>query len=131
MVKVQVALDNGEILSFDQTSFLSYHHQRNIERATLEAQEITVDMNPNFKVLQTRLALVPNEFENKEILAYEVRGQINNETFILFVDAHTGEDVRVIRMTKPREYEMLVRADFTSKMTPIGSLDLGSANRGF
>ena len=109
MVKAQVALDNGEILSFDQTSFLSYHHQRNIQRATLEAQEITVNMNPNFKILQTRLALVPNEFEDQEILAYEIKGQINNETFILFVDANTGEDVRVVRMTKPREYEMLVR----------------------
>lgn len=109
MVKAQVALDNGEILSFNQTSYLSYHHQRNTERSTLEAQEITIDMNPNFKILQTRLALVPNEFETKEILSYEIRGQINNETFILFVDANTGEDVRVVRMTKPREYEMLVR----------------------
>ena len=42
-------------------------------------------MNPNFKILQTRLALVPNEFEDQEILAYEIKGQINNETFILLL----------------------------------------------
>lgn len=109
MVKTQVALDNGQVLSFDQTSYLSYHYQRSISQPKLPEQEVTDDMNPNFKVQRVRLALIPNEYENKEILVYEVRGKIKDESFIIFVDANTGEDVRIVRLTKPQKFKLTVR----------------------
>ena len=59
-------------------------------------------MNPNFDVQQIALAYVPSEFrENHEVLCYEVRGKIKEERFILFINADTGEDFRIVRITKP------------------------------
>ncbi|MFZ7104790.1 MAG: germination protein YpeB [Peptococcaceae bacterium] len=110
MVKVNVALDNGQIISFDQTSFLSYHHDRTIGTPQITEQEITDDMNPNFQLDVTTKALVPSEFEKgKEVLCYEVRGKMMEEKFILFVNAETGEDFRVVRLTKPKEFQIRVR----------------------
>ena len=53
---------------------------------------------------------MPGEFkENQEVLCYEVRGKMKEEKFILFINADTGEDFRIVRLTKPREFEITVR----------------------
>ncbi|MGI6226362.1 MAG: germination protein YpeB [Peptococcales bacterium] len=110
MIKTQVALDTGQIISFDQTSYLSHHHQRSIETPKISEDQITDNMNPNFEVQQVSLAYVPSEFrENHEVLCYEVRGKIEEERFILFINAETGEDFRIVRLTKPREFEVTLR----------------------
>jgi len=110
MVKTHVALDNGQVIAFDQTSYLSYHHERNIGTPKIREEEITKSMNPNFEVQQIALAYVPSEFKKGlEVLCYEVRGKIKEERFILFVNADTGEDFRIVRITKPREFEVTVR----------------------
>jgi len=110
MVKTHVALDNGQIISFDQTSYLAYHHERTIPAPTLTEEKATSSMNTNFDVQQVSLALVPGEFkENQEVLCYEVRGKMKEEKFILFINADTGEDFRIVRLTKPREFEITVR----------------------
>jgi len=110
MVKTQVALDNGEIISFDQTSYLSYHHERTISAPKVSKEKITANINPNFDVQQITLAYVPSEFkENHEVLCYEVRGKMKEERFILFINADTGEDFRIVRLTKPREFPITVR----------------------
>lgn len=110
MVKTHVALDNGQVIAFDQTSYLSYHHKRTIETPKINEEEITKNMNPNFEVQQIAIALVPSEFrENHEVLCYEIRGKIKEERFILFINADTGEDFRIVRITKPREFEVSVR----------------------
>ena len=36
MVKTHVALDNGQVIAFDQTSYLSYHHQRTVSTPKLK-----------------------------------------------------------------------------------------------
>jgi len=110
MVKAHVALDNGQIISFDQTSYLAYHHDRTIPAPNLTEEKVTGSMNPNFEVQQVTLAMVPGEFkENQEILCYEVRGKMKDEKFILFINADTGEDFRIVRLTKPQEFEITVR----------------------
>ncbi|MFZ5943967.1 MAG: germination protein YpeB [Bacillota bacterium] len=110
MVKTNVALDNGQVISFDQTSYLSYHHQRSLPVPQFKEREITKRMNPNFDLEQVTMAMVPHEFEeNKEELCYEIRGKMMEEKFILFVSAQSGEDFRTVRLTKPRKFNITVR----------------------
>ena len=109
MLKVNVALDNGQVISFDQTSFLSYHRNRDIPQPELSEEQISAKINPNLRVEHIRLALIPSEYEKRELLTYEVKGKINDETFLLFIDAKTGEENRIVRLTKPREFKITVR----------------------
>lgn len=104
MVKVQIALDDGEVLNYDQTSFATRHYEREIPAPRLSAEEVREGMNPNFTVSDIRLALIPDEYSLREILTYEVRGSVVEESFAIFVDAATGEEVRIIRLTEPEEY---------------------------
>ena len=54
-------------------------------------------MNPNFKVEDIRLALITDEYSVNEILTYEVRGTVVNESFSIFVNAQTGQETRIVR----------------------------------
>lgn len=97
MVKIQIALDDNSILNFDQTSYATRHYQRQLPVPTLSKEQILQDMNPNFQVEDVRLALITDEYSVNEILTYEVRGTVVEESFSIFVDAHTGQEVRIVR----------------------------------
>ncbi len=97
MVKVQMALDDNSILNFDQTSYATRHYQRQLPAPTISKEQILKDMNPNFHVEDVRLALITDEYSVNEILTYEVRGSVVDEQFSIFVNASTGQEVRIVR----------------------------------
>lgn len=111
MVKVQIALDNGEVMNYDQTSYITHHYERTIAAPRLSADEVRRGMNPNFSVSDIRLALIPDEYSVREILTYEVRGSVVEEDFAIFVDGQTGEEVRIVRLTEPQEYLVNAQED--------------------
>ncbi len=104
MVKIQLALDNGEVINYDQTSFATRHYEREIPAPVLSAEQVKQGMNPNFNVSDIRLALIPDEYSVRELLTYEVRGTVVDEMFAIFVDASTGLEIRVVRLTQAPEY---------------------------
>ena len=44
-----------------------------------------------------RLALITDEYSINEILTYEIQGTVVGETFSVFVDAATGQEIRIVR----------------------------------
>lgn len=97
MVKIQIALDDNSILNYDQTSYATRHYQRQLPTPAVSKEQILQGMNPNFKVEDIRLSLITDEYSVNEFLTYEVRGTIVEESFSIFVDAQTGQEVRIVR----------------------------------
>ena len=62
-------------------------------------------MNPNLKVQSIRLALITDEYSIGEYLTYEVRGEVVGETFAVFVDANTGMERRIVRLSEDTQYQ--------------------------
>lgn len=97
MVKIQMALDDNTILNFDQTSYATRHYERQLPAPTISKEQILKDMNPNFQVDDVRLALITDTYSVNEILTYEVRGTVVGEHFSIFIDAKTGQEIRIVR----------------------------------
>ena len=97
MVKLQIALDDNTLLNFDQTSYATRHYQRQLPTPVLSKEQILQNRNPNFQVETVRLALITDEYSINEILTYEIQGTVVNETFSVFVDAATGQEIRIVR----------------------------------
>ena len=97
MVKIQIALDDNSILNYDQTSYATRHYQRQLPTPTVSKEQILTNMNPNFQVERVQLALITDEYSINEILTYEVRGTVVEETFSVFVDAQSGQEIRIVR----------------------------------
>ena len=96
MVKLQLALDNGALLGFDQTSYQTRHYTRTLSAPTLSKEDILQNRNPNFQLESVHLALIPDYYSTQELLTYEIRGTIVGEAFSIFVDAHTGQEMRIV-----------------------------------
>lgn len=102
LIKVKVALDNGDILGIETTGYLNNHEKRNINKSGIISKEEAIKLsNENLKIEETRLAIIPTEFET-EVFCWELKGTVENRNFLLYVNAKTGkvEDILVIIQTE-------------------------------
>lgn len=70
LIKVSVAMDNGEILGFDARGYLTNHHQRTFEKPALSMEEAQKKVSPNLTVKNGKMAVVPST-SLTEKLCYE------------------------------------------------------------
>ena len=97
LIKLKIALDNGEILGFETSGYLNNHTARNIETPKIGIDEAKENLNKNLEITSEGLAIIPTEWKT-EILCYEFKGKINGTDFLVYVNANTGreEDILVI-----------------------------------
>ena len=100
LMKVKVALDNGEILGFESTGYLNNHTERQIEKNIITKEEAMKTLNKRLNIQSERLAIIPTEYKT-EIICYEFKGKVDDREFIVYINAKSGveEDILVIYNT--------------------------------
>lgn len=97
LMKVKVALDNGEIVGFEGSSFVMNHHDRNLAKPKISEKEALAAVNPELKIESKRMAVIPLE-NLQEVLVYEFRGNLNGDTFNIYINAMTGDEERILKV---------------------------------
>ncbi|MTI59727.1 MAG: germination protein YpeB [Firmicutes bacterium] len=98
IINVQVALDNGQILAVEALSYLMSHHSRDLEEAEIGENDARERASKTLEQIENiRLALIP-QASLKETLTYEVRGTIGGETYLIYVNAQTGEEEQILKV---------------------------------
>ena len=95
LIKVKVALDNGEILGFESTGYLNNHTERTIDKNIIPIQRAKNKLNKNLNIKSEGLAIIPTEYKT-EILCYEFKGTVDNREFIVYINAKTGEEEDIL-----------------------------------
>jgi germination protein YpeB len=100
LIKVKVALDNGEIVGYEAEGYLKAHHRRDLPEPKLTEDEagerISMRMESDG---ETRLALIP--LENKaEVLCYEFKGSFGGDDFLVYINALTGKEERILKLLR-------------------------------
>ena len=97
LIKVKIALDNGEILGMEATGYLNCHTERNLTNNIISKEEAKEKINNNLEITNERLAVIPTEY-NTEKYCWEYQGKVGENEFLVYVDAKTGveEDILVI-----------------------------------
>jgi len=100
LIKLKIALDNGEILGIETTGYLNSHYERNFPRVNISKEEAKRNLNKNLNIVSESLAIIPTEFQT-EIFCWEFKGNINDTQFLVYINAETGkeEDILVIKDT--------------------------------
>lgn len=100
LIKVKVALDNGEILGVETTGYLNSHEERTLPKVKITQEQATKTINKNLEISATSLAVIPTEFQT-ELLCWEFKGKVDNTEFLVYINAETGreEDILVIQNT--------------------------------
>lgn len=98
MIKVQVALDNGEIMGVETMSYLTFHDpQRRLTAPGLSVTTARSRLNKHFNVETVREAVILND-QYEEVLAYECTGRIGQNRYRVYLNATTGEEERIHRI---------------------------------
>lgn len=95
LIKVKIALDNGEVLGIETTGYLNNHTQREIPEAKISIEEAKSNLNKNLEITSEGLAIIPTEWET-EIFCYEFKGKINETDFLVYINAETGREENIL-----------------------------------
>jgi germination protein YpeB len=103
MVKIGVALDNGEIMSFDGRGFISAHHEREdlSKKPKLSQKKASDRLSSNLTIQNVKLAIIPSSGEH-EVLCYEFLCLSDNGNQVLvYINADTGneEQIKLLRIS--------------------------------
>lgn len=95
LIKLKIALDNGEILGIETTGYLNNHEERNIPVTKISKEEAKSNLNKNLEITSEGLAIIPTEWKT-EILCYEFKGKINDTDFLVYINTETGREENVL-----------------------------------
>ena len=98
-IKVKVALDTGAIVGYSAEDYLQTNKDRNFSKPKLTLDEAKSKINSKVKIMENRLAIIENSV-GEEVLCYEFMGTLNNETYRVFINADSGEEVLVEKLSE-------------------------------
>ena len=95
LIKLKVALDNGEIMGIETTGYLNSHTERNIETVKITKEQAKKNLNPKLQILSENLAIIPTEWKT-EVLCWEFKGKVDETEFLVYINAQTGEEQDIL-----------------------------------
>ena len=100
LIKLKIALDNGEILGMETSGYLNSHTQRTFATPKVSQDEARSKINKSLDVVSEGMAMIPTEYQS-EILCWEFKGIVEDRQFLVYINVETGkeEDVLVILET--------------------------------
>lgn len=97
-VVCEVALDSGRVTAFNSTEYLFNNKKRMVPKPKVSKEEARGKVNPSVKVTDQRLAMIEGKNDGKEVLAWELTGSFEGNTYMIYINAQTGEEEEIVRM---------------------------------
>ncbi len=95
LIKLKIALDNGEVLGIETTGYLNSHSERNIPEVKISKEEALENLNENLEIKSDGLAIIPTEWQT-EVFCWEFKGTIDEMDFLVYVNAETGKEEDIL-----------------------------------
>lgn len=95
LIKLKIALDNGEIVGIETKTYLSNHTQRDIPEPKISMEEARKKINSKLEVKSSGMAIIPTDYK-KEKFCYEFKGKLNDKDFIVYINAVTGDEENIL-----------------------------------
>ena len=96
LIKVRVALDNGDVTSFESHGYIMNHTERDIPQAAVSEEEAASKISGQLTVLSHQLAIIPSAGKY-ELFCHEFKCE--NESgahYIVYVNAESGVEEKIL-----------------------------------
>ena len=95
LIKVSVALDNGEIVAYNATGYLMNHIARSMPEAQISMEKAKNVLSPRLTVENERLACIPTSGAN-EIFCYEFTcSSDNGDRVLVYINTVSGLEEQI------------------------------------
>ena len=97
LIKVKVALDDGEIIGMESYGYVMNHRKRDIRTPALAKQDARSKVSTRLSIDTVNVALIPKD-SKREVLCYEFKGTFGDKNFLIYINAETGveEDIQIL-----------------------------------
>ena len=97
LVKVKVGAESGRVIGMEALNYIYNHEERTLLAPTVTEQEAAEAISEYIAVSSCRLALVPTK-GGGESLTYEFFGTKGEDKYFVYVDAESGEELKIMRV---------------------------------
>ena len=100
LVKVSVAMDNGEIMGFDARGYLVNHFERTYPENLYSESKAEEKVSPKLKISSHQLAVIPTD-NLEEVLCYEFKCKAENgRNVLVYINAETGNEEQILMLAE-------------------------------
>ena len=96
LIKVSVSLENGKILSFDATGYVSNHTEREIPEYKISLVNAREKVNKELTIIDSRVCVIPTEWKTEQY-CYEFHCKTTNgQELLVYIDSVTGQEDNIL-----------------------------------
>lgn len=107
LIKVKVAMDSGEVVGLEAMTYLYNHVERSIAKPVVTKTDAERAIAPELDSQKTTLCIIPNEYVG-ESLAWEMQATNNGMQFYAYVDAESGQLIKIMRVVETDDGSLLM-----------------------
>lgn len=96
-IKVQVAMDDGRIIALEAAQYFMNHKERDLATPAVSVEQAREKVPGKLQITGEQLTVIPLDGD-KEYLSWEYKGIYNNEDYVVYIDANTGEERNVVKI---------------------------------
>lgn len=98
LVKVGIAMDTGEVVSFQATGYIMNHHDREYSLPKMSKDQASQSVSSNLNILNSNIAYIPTR-SLSEVLCFEFECKTAlNETMLVYINADTGTEEQIFKV---------------------------------
>ena len=100
LVKVGVALDTGEVVSFNATGYLMNHTKRDLPENRISVEEARQSVSPKLTIEKEGIAMIPTAGLNEVCYEFQCSSQ-SGDRVMVYINVETGleEQILILLMT--------------------------------
>ena len=97
----------GEVIGFEGLNYAFNHVTREYTTPTVSEEQAVLNVSAILDNLEVRLVTIPWHTVSEKF-CYEIVGEIDGEKYFVYVDAYTGDELKVLRMIDSNQGELLM-----------------------
>lgn len=102
LIKVQVRMDTGAVVGLEANNYWMNHVKRERLHPLLSREEAQVHVSDRLSIANTRLCVIPIDdglgSGRTEALCWEFDGSASGSQYLVYIDAETGEEIKVLKV---------------------------------
>ncbi len=96
LIKIGVALDNGEILSFDARGYITNHTERSLSKPLVSASQARNRLSKELTVEDSSLCVIPSDGLEERFCYEFLCSDSNGRRVLVYLNGSTGEEENIL-----------------------------------
>lgn len=96
LIKVSVALDNGEITEYNATGYIMNHKERELPSPELSVEQAQEKVSPHLTVKSHRLSLIPTKGSSETLCWEFLCDGDNGDQVLVYINTQTGFEEQIL-----------------------------------